>query len=124
MIVDTNALSAFADGSPSIRQHLAEAAGPFLPVVVIGEYRFGLLTSRNREKRTSWLEELCKHWRILTIDKATATHYSEIRQHLREAGTPIPTNDTWIAALAIQHTLPILSNDAHFDLIPQVKGAW
>ena len=48
MILDTNALSAFADGNQNVRETIVDAAGPYLPVIVIGEYRFGLLSSRDR----------------------------------------------------------------------------
>ncbi len=60
MIVDTNALSAFAEGSQAVREALASGPGPYLPVVVIGEYRFGLMAARDRHRRLAWLEELLR----------------------------------------------------------------
>lgn len=121
MILDTNVVSAFAEDNPHIREAIAAAPGPFLPVIVLGEYRFGLMTSRDRDVRLAWLVEISRYWTILEISADTAVHYAEIRQKLREQATPIPANDTWIAALARQHGLPVLSNDPHFDVVPGIQ---
>ena len=121
MILDTNALSAFAEGNQHVRESIATAPGPCLPVIVLGEYRFGLMTSRERETRLAWLAELSQYWTVLEISARTALHYAEVRQRLREQATPIPANDTWIAALAREHALPILSTDLHFDLVPGIQ---
>jgi tRNA(fMet)-specific endonuclease VapC len=121
MILDTNAISAFAEGNPSIREIIAAASGPSLPVVVIGEYRFGLFESRDREARLRWLAELAQHWTVLEISIETAIIYADIRDRLKKQGTSVPSNDVWIAALGAQHGLPILTNDSHFDRIPQVE---
>ena len=58
---------------------------------------------------------------IATITSATATTYADIRLELKRSGNPIPPNDVWIAALARQHTLPVLSNDGHFDVVEGVR---
>lgn len=121
MIVDTNALSEFADGNERVRELLAAASGPYLPVVVIGEYRFGLLLSRERKKRLEWLSELTEYWTVLDVTERTTSAYAEIRVTLREKGQPVPANDVWISALAREHDLPILSNDLHFDAVPGVE---
>jgi tRNA(fMet)-specific endonuclease VapC len=121
VILDTNALSAFAEGDQGVREVIAAAPGPYLPVIVIGEYCFGLMASRDRERRLSWLEELQRQWVVLEISCTTAAAYAEVRQALRKHSTPIPSNDAWIAALARQHGLPVLSADLHFDLVPGVR---
>jgi predicted nucleic acid-binding protein len=121
MIVDTNALSAFAEGNQGVRETIAAAPGPYLPVIVIGEYRFGLMTSRDRDRRMAWLEELMRHWIVLEISSATAASYAEIRCLLKRRSTPIPANDVWIAALARQHGLPVLTADSHLDAVPGVQ---
>jgi tRNA(fMet)-specific endonuclease VapC len=121
VILDTNAVSAFAEGNPSVREKIAAGPGPYLPVIVVGEYRFGLLGSRDRERRLSWLEELTRHWTVLEISLDTAAAYAEIRQALKERATPIPSNDAWVAALARQHNLSVLSADPHFDSVPGIR---
>jgi tRNA(fMet)-specific endonuclease VapC len=120
VIIDTNALSEFLDDNLHVRELLSEAAGPFLPVVVLGEYRFGLQSSRERENRLRWLDSLEEHWTVINVTKKTARFYADLRQELRKKATPIPANDAWIAALALEHGLPILSNDPHFDLVPGI----
>lgn len=115
------ALSAFAERNQNVRESILNSAGPYLPVIVIGEYRFGLLSSRERDKRLDWLAELTRQWKVLEITKETTVYYAELRRQLKDAATPIPSNDTWIASLARQHGLAILSNDPHFDLIDSIE---
>ena len=121
MILDTNALSAFHRGNLRVREIIAQNPGPFLPVVVIGEYRFGLLSASNRLVQISWLEGLTRQWTVLDTGAVTAAHYADLRHFLRAEGRPIPSNDTWIAALAREHHLPILTHDAHFDNLPGIE---
>ena len=121
MIIDTNALSAFFDADPGAVRSLERADDIAVPVIVLGEYRFGLLGSRKRRAREDVLEQLIRSARVLEVTDATARHYAAIRHDLRTAGTSIPVNDTWIAALAREHALPILSNDGHFDVVRDVR---
>ena len=121
MIIDTNALSAFFDADPGAVRGFERADDIAVPVIVLGEYRFGLLGSRKRRAREDVLEQLIRSARVLEVTDATARHYAAIRHDLRTAGTPIPVNDTWIAALAREHALPILSNHAHFDVVRDVR---
>ncbi len=120
MILDTNALSAFFEGDPAIGILLRRTFRLFLPVVVLGEYRFGLLRSKKRQTIEPALDALEAVATVLAIETVTVRPYAETRDHLKRAGTPIPSNDLWIAALAIQHGLPIVSRDAHFDRVPTV----
>jgi predicted nucleic acid-binding protein len=121
VILDTNAVSAFAEGDPLVRDRITTGPGPYLPVIVLGEYRFGLLGARDRQRRLAWLEQLTRHWAVLEISLDTASAYAQIWQTLMERATPIPSNDVWIAALARQHNLSILSADAHFDSVPGIR---
>jgi len=118
MILDTNALSAFADGVSPVVQQIASAEELHIPVIALGEYHFGIGTSRRRREYEVWLAQGRAFWNVLPAVEETATHYASIRQQLKKAGTPLPANDVWIAALARQHDLPILSNDIHFDAVP------
>lgn len=118
MILDTNALSAFFEGTPALRAALGRAARLFLPAVVLGEYRFGLLRSKKRRVIEGALDALEAIATVLPIDAETARPYAELRDRLKRAGTPIPSNDLWIGALAVQYSLAVVSRDAHFDRIP------
>lgn len=117
MILDTNALSALADGDPALKPILMQASEIAIPVIALGEYRYGILHSRDQARYANWLAEHLPRFRILDVDQRTTVSYGAIRSELRKAGTPIPSNDTWIAALARQHSLAILSRDHHFDLV-------
>ena len=125
MILDTNALSDFLAKNPQVRL-LVEAA-PLLtvPVIVLGEYQFGLRSSFKRVRLEFDLSELLRDTQVLDIDVQTVPNYADIRHELKSRGRPIPENDLWIAALARQHGLPVLTRDAHFDAVQGLKRlAW
>ena len=122
MIFDTNAVSAFADADAGVLRRVREFSTTIsLPVVVLGEYRYGLKSSRQRSAREKWLDELEANCSVLDITSETSRVYAEIRHELRIAGQPIPENDLWIAALARQHGLSVLSQDTHFDKVSGVR---
>ena len=120
MILDTNALSAFADADRNLLAALPSDRPWALPVVVIGEYRFGLLGSREAEERERWLSGLIRTVRVLSITENTAGYHAAVRHTLRQQRRRIPPNDSWIAALAFEHRLPVLTRDAHFENIPNL----
>jgi tRNA(fMet)-specific endonuclease VapC len=121
VILDTNALSAIADNEPAAVRIFSHAATIELPVIVLGEYRFGIAQSRRRDEYEKWLGELIAATKVLPVDDETSGHYAQIRAELKKAGLPIPSNDLWIAALSRQHRVPVMSYDQHFDAVPGVK---
>jgi predicted nucleic acid-binding protein len=121
MILDTNALSAAADDDPAIIPLLARADQIAIPVIALGEYRYGIAQSRHRTSYTEWLRGLLHDCLVLDANEATTHYYAEITLELKKKATPIPTNDIWIAAICRQHSLPLLSRDRHFDLVPSIK---
>jgi tRNA(fMet)-specific endonuclease VapC len=125
VILDTNALSAFAEGQEGAVDAVAKDARIAIPVVVLGEYRYGIAQSRRKSEYQCWLDELLLICQVLDIDEATSKVYADVRLELKRAGTPIPVNDTWIAALGRQHGLSILSRDTHFDAVRGLRRtAW
>ena len=121
LILDTNALSAIAEGERKAAKQFARAGRAAIPVIVLGEYRFGIAHSRHQREYERWLEEMVSVCNVLEVSEETAIWYAELRGQLKEAGTPIPSNDVWIAALCRQHTLSILSRDRHFDLVKGLR---
>jgi predicted nucleic acid-binding protein len=121
VILDTNGLSALADGESALGPVLRKAAQIAIPVIVLGEYRYGISQSRNRRVYEQWLAEYLPKFRVLDVDERTTVSYSAVRTELKKAGTPIPSNDVWIAALCLQHSLPLLSRDQHFDLVTGIR---
>ena len=121
MILDTNALSAFVDGEAGVGQILRRQARAAIPVVVLGEFRYGIAQSKHRLAYEAWLESQLPSFDILTVTEETAVAYAALRVALKRAGPPIPANDAWIAALALQHRLAVLSRDEHFDVVPGLE---
>jgi predicted nucleic acid-binding protein len=121
MILDTNALSAFIDGEAGIGEALRREVRAAIPVIVLGEFRYGIAESRHRAAYEAWLETHLSHFEILTITDRTAIAHAGLRVALRRLGRPIPANDAWIAALALQHRLPVLSRDEHFDAVAGIE---
>jgi tRNA(fMet)-specific endonuclease VapC len=121
MILDTNALSAAADDDPAIASILAGVEQVAIPVIVLGEYRYGIAQSRNHAIYETWLTGLLRDCMVLDVNEQTTHYYAEITLEFKRKGKPIPTNDIWIAALCRQHRLPLLSRDRHFDLVARIK---
>ena len=121
MIVDTNALSAFADGASLAIAALQSAGEVSVPVIVLGEFRYGITHSRRHREYEAWLEQYLAAFRVLEVTNETAVEYALLRSELRHLGRPIPANDVWIAALCRQHDLPLLSRDAHFDHVKRLR---
>jgi tRNA(fMet)-specific endonuclease VapC len=121
MIFDTNALSAFVEGNRQLLVIIERQAHLALPVIVLGEYLYGIQQSRLRARYEEWLHTNLPLFEVLAIARETAAHYAEIRRELKTAGRPIPTNDLWIAALGREHDLPIVSRDRHFHAVPRLR---
>ena len=94
-----------------------------MPPIVLGEllagFRIGSRDRANRRELEAFLSS--PRVRVSPIDAETAQRYAEIFSYLRERGTPIPTNDIWIGACAMQWGLRLLTTDSHFERLPQVS---
>jgi tRNA(fMet)-specific endonuclease VapC len=117
VILDTNALSAFADGDQKLLGAIENEADLSLPVIVLGEYFYGIQRSRHRASYETWIKTNLPYFDLLPIVRETAERYSEIRHELKSAGTPIPTNDLWIAALARHRGMRLVTRDNHFQAV-------
>lgn len=121
MILDTNALFAFVDGDEGVAKVLRTQSRVALPVIVLGEFRYGITRSRHRREYEAWLRAHLRGFEVLTVSEDTSSAYALVRLRLHEMGRPIPANDAWIAALAIEHDMPVLTRDAHFDAVPALR---
>ncbi len=88
---------------------IQQASELAVPVIVLGEYQYGIRLSRHRTRYESWLTELLATCRLLVVDERTAVLYAGIRHELKRSGHPIAENDIWIAALARQHNSPLVT---------------
>ncbi len=105
------------DGDATVGRMLRRETRAAIPAIVLGEYRYGIAESRHRASYESWLDAHLAAFEILSITAETAVAYATLRVALRRSGKPIPANDAWIAALALEHRLPLLSRDGHFDVV-------
>jgi tRNA(fMet)-specific endonuclease VapC len=115
LVLDTNAAVAILNRWISVSTVLAGFEELLLPLIVIGELEFGARRSGRPRENLEAIEGLLLETTLLLPDRKTASHYAEIRTRLRGKGRPIPANDEWIAALALQYELPLLTRDAHFQ---------
>ncbi len=122
VLLDTSAYSVFLRGHADVKLVLQVAEEICLSPVVLGELRSGFLRgTRRRENESTLLTFLASpRVRVVTVTEDTAECYAAIHHYLRSAGTPIPTNDIWIAASAMQHGLRLLTMDTHYRRIHQV----
>jgi tRNA(fMet)-specific endonuclease VapC len=114
-LLDTNILIAVFAADPSVQQHLALPGEVFVPVVALGELYYGARKSTHIDANIGRIDELASSSALLGCDIDTSRHYGRIKNNLRAKGRPIPENDIWIAAVAQQHGLTLVSRDAHFD---------
>lgn len=113
-LLDTNIIIALFRIDTSIIQHLRQADEVFIPSIAIGELYYGAYRSHRKSENLAHIAEFAAHNVVLGCDADTARNYGELKDYLRQQGRPIPENDLWIAALAIQHKLILVSRDAHF----------
>ena len=121
MILDTNALSAWAEGIPEVKDALDNASRVAIPSIVLGEYYFGIRQSRYHGRYMDWLNRVASNIEIISVSQKTAGFYAQIRLEIKRMGTRIPSNDTWIVTLAKLCKSPILSNDTHFDRVSGLR---
>jgi len=121
VMLDTNALSAWAAGDFALLRVLPNDRLWHVPVIALGEFLFGIRRSRERVKLEPWIEQVKDVCALVAVDADTACHYADVREELRTAATPIPENDIWIASLCRQHHLPLASRDGHFDRVRNLE---
>ncbi len=118
LILDTNALSALAEGDAAFRKAIERESELAIPSVVLGEYLFGVRNSRHRERYERFLRASEAILHTLPVRASTARHYADVRYELKSAGRPIPSNDVWIAAICREHRGRLASRDRHFEWVP------
>lgn len=115
VLLDTNAVIALFAGEPAVVEMVASKTAVFLCVPVVGELRYGALASARVEQNLARLDEFVRAVAVLPCDTESAAFYSAVKFELRKKGRPIPENDVWIAAIARQHGLSLISRDVHFQ---------
>lgn len=121
-LVDTNVVIALFAGEPQIIKSLQRRNAVFLCTPVLGELHYGAQASSRVEGNLARLEEFAQALIVLPCDSQTAVSYGVVKFGLRKKGRPIPENDVWIAAIARQHGLMLLTRDAHFREIEGLQA--
>ena len=123
LALDTNRYRDLCDGVPDVVGHIEQAEAVYVPFIVLAELRAGFaLGSRGRENERALRRFSNKPGvEMLYATDATTRCYANLFRQLRVQGTPIPTNDLWIAALVVEHDLFLCSRDPHFAHLPQLS---
>ena len=122
LALDANRYDDLITGDEAIATLIETAQTVFLPFVVVGELRAGFAAGSRQAENERLLRRFMMKVGIslLCADEQTTHHYASVYLQLRRQGTPIPTNDMWIAALVLQHDLALCTRDEHFDRLPQI----
>lgn len=120
LLLDTNRLSDALAEIPGVLDLLEAAEAILVPVIALGEIRAGFLKGKRHAANEARLTWFLSQDGISTIgvDDPVSHRYAEIHRELARRGRPIPTNDLWIAAIAIEHALVVYSRDTHFSEVP------
>ena len=120
--LDTNAYSDFMRGDPERVRIVRAARSIVIPVIVLGELRAGFAAGSRESANAANLQRFLASSRVSVLlpDDQTTHHYAQLHLQLRNKGSAIPTNDLWIASLAVQHDLVLCTSDRHFQQLPQV----
>lgn len=121
LLIDTVALSDPMAGVERIFAALPADAEFVVPFVAVGKMHYAIRNSRDRKLNSERFDEILRGCEILQSGPRTAEVYGELRYKLKQLGTPIPQNDLWIASLAVEHSLPVVTLDAHFNNIPGLQ---
>jgi tRNA(fMet)-specific endonuclease VapC len=107
----------FRGKSPTLTKRFKEATTLYLPVTALGELLYGAYKSAFEAKSLKQIEDFIQLCAILTPHRRTAHYYGRIHAELARLGRPIPQNDIWIAAIALEHNLPLATRDQHFSFV-------
>ncbi len=120
--LDTSAYSHFKRGETEAAEAIARARVVYVPSIVLGELRTGFRQGRRADQNEQELQEFMADpvVRVLEVDDDAAHQYADLVIDLRRAGTPVPTNDIWIAALAVCEGATVVTYDDHFKLIRRI----
>lgn len=123
ILLDTNAYSLYSNGNTQVREVMIEASGVFVSTISIGELYFGFKAGIKESENIRILGAFVRDPKVEIVDVSpkTAVYYSNIKYTLRKKGTPIPDNDAWIAASALETKSTVITFDRHFLKVPKIK---
>lgn len=120
-LLDTNVIIALFAKEPVVHERLSNADEVFVPCIALGEMYFGAYKSLRIKENLARINEFVLNSTVLACDTDTAKKYGDIKNQLKEKGQPLPENDIWIAAVAQQYDLTLITRDTHFHIIEYLK---
>ena len=119
-LLDTNILIALLAGESSVTTAVGGATAVFVPSIALGELYYGAEKSGRPQENVRIVERLSASAAVLACGAETARRYGMLKARLRSRGTPLPENDIWLAALALEHDIALATRDAHFAEVPEI----
>ncbi|NET35388.1 MAG: type II toxin-antitoxin system VapC family toxin [Cyanothece sp. SIO1E1] len=124
-LLDTNIIIGLFASEASIIDNLAQADEVFIPSIALGELYYGARKSGRPQENLKQIEELVANSAVIGCDANTARRYGDVKNRLKIKGRPLPENDVWIATLALQYGLILVTRDAHFQAVEDLQTiAW
>ncbi len=120
-LLDTNIIIELLNGNSKISALIEKMSDIFISAIVIGELYYGAFNSSHKKRNLKKLEEFIIVSSIIEINTETSKYYGEIKVELKKIGKPIPENDLWIAAIANQYNLTLITKDKHFKNVKSLK---
>lgn len=120
-VIDTNVVIDLLKGSQVIADKIDHAQAILVPIPVLGELYYGAEKSQRRDYHRSQIHYFLQMATVVELTNRTAQEYSIIKAKLQIKGRPIPENDIWIAAIALQYQVPIVTQDHHFNEVENIK---
>ena len=118
LVLDSSVVIAALRRVPGIEEKLDEPERLWLPLIALGELELGVELASNTATQRAAVDAFLLAVELLPLTTATTRQYARLRAALARAGTPIPENDLWIAAVALEHGWPLATRDAHFERVP------
>jgi tRNA(fMet)-specific endonuclease VapC len=120
-LLDTNIIIDIFSGNSDLKAKIQSFKNPVISSVTIGELYYGAYNSNKPLKHINQIEDFLSICQVVDAVKETAKHYGEIKTQLRKNGTPIPENDIWLSATAIENDLILISRDKHLKMVENLK---
>ncbi len=121
ILLDTNIVIEIFDGNHDYAEKISKEEILYLPSIVLGELYTGVNRVANKTKHLKKLTDFLTLCSVINIDSVTSKYYGQIIAALYKKGKPIPTNDVWIASIALQHNFTLITNDGHFKEVANLR---
>jgi tRNA(fMet)-specific endonuclease VapC len=120
-LLDTNIIIALLAQDPIVHERITRAEEILIPCIAIGELFFGAYKSLRVQENLARIDDFARNNAVLLCNIDTAKRYGDVKNRLKEKGQPIPENDIWIAAIAQQYSLTLVTRDPHFGLVDNLS---